>query len=373
MKKNKRKTSFFLIIMIVASLILPHEKVYGEDINADVLSARSLALYDPQREVFLLKKNENARLGMASTTKIMTALIALESLPCDRLIAADKDSVGIEGSSIYLAEGEILTAEDLIYALMLSSANDAALVLAKEIAGSAEAFSDRMNEYALQLGLSDTHFSNPHGLDSQDHYTSAHDLAIITAKALKNEKFREIVSTKRKTVESSDRTRTLVNHNKLLSSYEGCIGIKTGYTKSTGRSLVSAANRDGYELIAVTIDAPDDWRDHRAMLDFGFSKYEAITLATENEYSYTLPIIGSDKSNIKITNSESALLILEKGSENIKAEVMLDRYLVAPITKGERVGHVIFKNGTNVIYDLPLVATEDARRPRKKWLFGLLG
>jgi D-alanyl-D-alanine carboxypeptidase len=209
---------------------------------------------------------------MASTTKIVTAVIALTELDSDKIIEVDKRAVGIEGSSVYLEEGEMLSAKSLVYATLLSSANDAAAALAYEISGDIPSFAMKMNELAASLGLQNTNFTNPHGLDDKEHYTSAHDLALLTAYAIKNPLFLEIASTKRAEIISSLKNRTLVNHNKLLSSYEGCVGVKTGYTKKSGRSLVSAAERNGKMLISVTINAPDDWIDHKRMLDFGFSR-----------------------------------------------------------------------------------------------------
>ena len=171
----------------------------------------------------------------------------------------------MEGSSVYLAQDEVLTLKELLYALLLESANDAAVAIAMAVDGSVDAFADRMNRYAAQLGLKDTHFVNPHGLDDDAHYTTARELALITRAALENPDFREIVSTQKTVIplRGSEGVRLLLNHNRLLREYDGCIGVKTGFTKKTGRCLVSAAERDGVMLIAVTLGAPDDWNDHR--------------------------------------------------------------------------------------------------------------
>ena len=240
--KRKLKYIAAVLISIQFALLLPLKVFASSELN---LSAKSAVLYEPTTGEFLYEKNANLRLGMASTTKIMTALIALESLDLDQEIAVDDRAIGIDGSSIYLERGEIMGAEELIYSLMLRSANDAAEALAYEISGSIEAFCELMNEKAHSLGLENTSFKNPHGLDAKEHFTTAHDLAIISAEALKNQKFKEISSTYKKVVESNFQTRTLVNHNKLLKMYDGCIGVKTGYTQACGRSLVGAAERDG--------------------------------------------------------------------------------------------------------------------------------
>ena len=273
MYDNKKK---LLTLLIFAAVIFSLFTIYIYSADAVRLSARSAVLYEPSSESFLYTKNANARLPMASTTKIMTALIALERLAPDAIIEIPKAAVGIEGSSLYLEEGELISAEDLIYGLMLGSANDAAAAIAIEISGSVEEFSALMNERAEEMQLKDTSFKNPHGLDAEGHYTTAHDLAIIAAEALKNEDFKRISSSYKKDIETSLKTRVVVNHNKLLKSYDGCIGVKTGYTKKSGRSLVSAAVREGITLIAVTINAPDDWRDHKSLLDYGFNCFSSM-------------------------------------------------------------------------------------------------
>ena len=278
MYDNRNKLVALLIITSVILSIFTFVS-YSQSSEIPSVSAKAAALYEPKTKRFLYTKNSEEHLGMASTTKIMTALVAIENLNLDELIEADPRAVGIEGSSIYLKAGETLRAIDLIYALILQSANDAAEVIAYKISGSIEAFTKLMNDKAKELGAKNTNFTNPHGLDDKEHYTTASDLAIITAAALENDVFKEIASTKTKTIESSLTERVLVNHNKLLKSYEGCIGVKTGYTKKTGRSLVSAADKDGLTLICVTINAPDDWKDHTQMLDFGYSKLEIQHLA----------------------------------------------------------------------------------------------
>lgn len=274
MKDNREK---IFAILIVAALIfsLFTVYVYSEHNPSLKLSAKATALYDMGSETFLFTKNENTRLSMASTTKIMTALVAIENADLDKKVVVDDRAIGIEGSSIYLKAGEEITIKSLLYALMLRSANDAAEAIAYEICGSIDTFADLMNEKAKSLGLNDTNFKNPHGLDAENHYTTAHDLAIISAAALKNPIFQDITSTKKIEIESSLENRILVNHNKLLTLYDGCIGVKTGYTKKSGRSLVSAAKKGDSMLVCVTIDAPDDWNDHKKLLNYGFSKLNA--------------------------------------------------------------------------------------------------
>ncbi len=368
MYDNRNRLIYLLVITsVILTLFTFVASSHSEKIPS--VSAKAAVLYEPRTKRFLYTKNEDERLGMASTTKIMTALIALENLPPEELITADSNAVGIEGSSIYLKPGETMRAIDLIYALILQSANDAAEVLAYRISGSIQEFAKLMNEKAQELGAKNTNFTNPHGLDDKEHYTTASDLAIITAKALENEAFREIASTKIKTVESSLTKRVLVNHNKLLKSYEGCIGVKTGFTKKTGRSLVSAADKDGLTLICVTINAPDDWSDHTKMLDFGYSVLEIQHLADVGSFSYEIPVINGKQTSVKISNLEPFSYISDKDGSEYKTEVFLSRYFSAPIQEGEVLGKVIFtKNGVE-IGSIPLISRESIEIKKKNTFF----
>ena len=304
------------------------------------LSAKSAILINAETGDVYFSKNAEEKLPMASTTKIMTALVALESSNLTDTVEIDRRAVGIEGSSVYLTEGELLTMEDLLYSLLLASANDAAVAIAIEVGGNIEAFADMMNEKALLLGLKNTHFENPHGLDSKEHYTTAHDLAIIAAKALENETFAKIVSTTKYSFDGKNGTRTVVNHNKLLRLYEDCIGVKTGFTKKSGRCLVSAAEREGLRLVAVTIGAPDDWQDHTKMLDLGFSSYKKVVFVHKNEYSVSLPITGGYDQTVLCRNNSEIYAFIPKDIDEAryKLEATLPHFLYASIDKGQRVG-----------------------------------
>ena len=231
------------------------------------VSAKSAALLDGTTGEFLYEKNGDQRALIASTTKIMTGLLVCEAGDLGRTVTVPETAAGTEGSSMYLKSGETLTRRELLYGMMLHSGNDAALTLAISVSGSEAAFVRQMNRRACALNLTQTHFANPHGLDSGENYSTALDLARLAQAALQNEQFRAVVSTKTITCAG----RTLTNHNKLLWRYDGCIGVKTGYTRHAGRILVSAAERGGRMLIAVTISDPDDWRDHVSLLDYGFA------------------------------------------------------------------------------------------------------
>ncbi len=238
---------------------------------AELSGARAAVLIDAKTCKILYQRNAYARLPMASTTKIMTALVALKYLEPQEELTVPPEAVGVEGTSASFSAGEVYSLEEMLYALLLQSANDAAAAIAISIGGTTEGFAVLMNHEARMMGLSDSNFKNPHGLPDSEHYTSAYDLALIASKALQNETIAKIVSCKSARIESADGiVRYFYNHNKMLSYYKGACGVKTGFTKASGRCLVSSAERDGVKLIAVTLGSNDDWREHTRMLDFGF-------------------------------------------------------------------------------------------------------
>ena len=262
-----------VILLCTACFALP---AFAESAPAPAVSAGCCVLMDADTGELLWARHPDEPGLMASTTKIMTAWLACEAGEPERVVRIPAEAVGVEGSSLYLKEGEALTRQELIYGALLQSGNDAALALAIDGAGSEAAFVARMNDCARSLGLQNTHYANPHGLDSEGNYSSARDLALLTAKALENEAFARTAATKSVTVAGG---RVLTNHNKLLWRCPGCIGVKTGYTKAAGRLLVSAACREGRTLICVTVNDPQDWRDHMALLDWGFAQYRVEALA----------------------------------------------------------------------------------------------
>ena len=262
-----RKVRSVLSLSLVMAFYFSSTGFAGEKENELQLAAQSAVLLDGVSGRILYEKNGDEVRPMASTTKIMTGLLVCEAGELDRTVTVPDAAVGLEGSSMYLKKDETLTRRDLLYGMMLHSGNDAALTLAISVSGSEAAFVRQMNLRARALGLTQTHFANPHGLDSGENYSTALDLAHLAQAALQNAQLRAVVSTKTAVCAG----RTLTNHNKLLWRYDGCIGVKTGYTRHAGRILVSAAERDGRMLIAVTISDPDDWRDHTALLDYGFA------------------------------------------------------------------------------------------------------
>ncbi len=361
----------YVAIILIAIILLTFVTVYASATVGEALrlSARSAALYQPDTDSFIYEKNADERLPMASTTKIMTALVVIENTDdINETVTVDERAAGTEGSSAYLKVGDELTVEELLYALLLQSANDAAVALATHFGGDVEGFADMMNEKSEEIGLSDTHFTNPHGLDDEEHYTTARDLAKIGAAAIKNELFRSISSTYKRTFTREERTRTYVNHNKLLLKYDGSIGVKTGYTKRCGRCLVGAAERDGLTFISVTLDAPSDWSDHEAMLDYGYSRLEHISLADVYKYKYDLPVLDGSITEVRVTNVEELGTVLQKREHDVREYVKLPRFLSAPLREGEIVGSVSYTVDGEFAGTVDLIVTEDVKNIKKETL-----
>ncbi len=278
-----------IIALILSLLTLVPLPVFADPVYT---AAQSAILWDADNNTVLYDHNSKQRLPMASTTKIMTAIIALEQGDPDDIVTIPKSAVGVEGSSCYLQEGEKLSLNSLIYALLLQSANDAAEAIALYIAGGIEEFALLMNLKADELGLKDTHFDNPHGLDSEGHYTTAEDLARLADYCMQNPAFCEIWSTVSVRIPFSDKEtaaipRNLFNHNRLLRTYSNCVGGKTGYTMRCGRCLVTAAKKDGRTLIAVTLNDRSDWADHVNLYEYGFEKiYSSEETASWKKFAY---------------------------------------------------------------------------------------
>lgn len=252
-------------------------------VNALDISAECACVINADTNEVIFEHNAYSKHSMASTTKIMTAIMALEKSKADEVVTVSHNASSQEGSSIYLKTGDRISMENLVYGMMLNSGNDAACAVAEHIGGTTERFSQMMNDKAKEIGAKNTSFKNSNGLDADGHYSTAYDMAIISSYGLKNEIFKEIVSTKNEKIDNGDSVTYLKNHNKLLWNYDGCIGVKTGYTKKTGRCLVSAAKRDGVTLVAVTLNAPNDWQDHTKMLDYGFENVKKILAVRKND------------------------------------------------------------------------------------------
>jgi len=332
-----------IMILIFATVISAIAMPCHADSSALSLSARSAVLVSAEDGEILMHKNAHRRMPMASTTKLLTALVAIDMLDLSEKVRIPREATGIEGSSVYLVEGEELTVRELLLALMLSSANDAAVALAITAGGSVEKFVMRMNEYAQGLGLTRTHLTNPHGLHDKEHYTTAYELALIAKAALENEELRKISSTYKASISYNGKKngRTLVNHNKMLKLYRGAVGMKTGFTKDAGRCLVSAAERDGLTLIAVTLNASDDWNDHIKMLDFGFENYTLEVFAEVGEFTYSMPVVGGKESFVTLVNDRRIAFVIPKDhAEPTFVIESVSRFEYAPVLKDNAVAEL---------------------------------
>ena len=322
--------------MLAAALFIP--------VPVRALSARKALVLDPVGNQVLFSRRGEERSLIASTTKIMTGLLIAETCNVLETVTVPKEAVGIEGSSLYLREGEKLTVQELLYGMLLRSGNDAAAALAIHCAGSVPAFAELMNRRAAELGMQNSHFENPHGLDGKNHYSTAEDLGILGAAAMKNPIFARTVATK--TVKIGD--RYLKNHNKLLWQLPGAEGIKTGYTRSAGRILVSSVKKMGRRLITVTIDAPDDWNDHKILTDRGFSGMEEKVLIQKGEPIGTLEAVGGDRPQVTVCAGEDFSLGIRPGE---RADVILPGpgFLYAPVQAGRDLGKAwVLISGTPV-------------------------
>jgi len=313
-------------------------------VRALEVSAQSAVVFDPLTGAVLWSKDPRRPMPMASTTKIMTALVSLERYDPDRIVTVQKRWIGVEGSSMYLREGETVTVRDLLCGLLLMSGNDASETLAGLWTGDRDDFIALMNRRAAELGMIDTVFENPSGLDEGDHHSTAEDMARLTASAMAEPLFREIVSSAAVTAAG----RSMRNHNRLLTLCEGASGVKTGYTKKAGRCLVSAAERQGRQLIAVTLNAPDDWNDHIALYDEMFGELtdrQTIPGGIVGE----VPVV-SGTSRVCRLYTEGASSLLFPG-DPVHAELTLrgPRMVYAPVRAGAQYGTITASLGGKVL------------------------
>ena len=331
----KKSAALILVFSFLLYLVYPIAKAEFS------VSAKAAIVIAADTLEVLYEKSANQKLPMASTTKIMTALLLAEQPDLSKTVKTTKQMVTVEGSSMGLLEGDTVSYRDLLYGMLLASGNDAANTTAYVLAGSVQGFAKMMNEKAAELGMKNTSFVTPSGLDDENHYTTAYDLALLTAAALKNSAFRTACSSKSAVLYYGNPPyrRTLTNHNKLLGNYEGIIGVKTGFTKKSGRCLVTAAEGEGKRVIAVTLNDPDDWNDHRKLLDYGLEK----TVVTEfKNYDVTdvMPIVCGSADLVRV-KCEQAKICTAVGTENeIKRKIILPKFIYAPISAGEKVGEI---------------------------------
>ena len=322
-------------------------------IPCEAVSAKSAILVDGQTGRVLYEKQADTQSLIASTTKIMTALVVCEQTNVLDRVRIMPEAVGIEGSSMYLKAGEVLTVQDLLYGLMLHSGNDAAVALAIYCGGTVEGFAELMNDKAHRLGMHNTHFVNPNGLDAPGHYSTARDMAVLAAYAMENPIFARTVSTKTVTVGN----RSLRNHNKLLWLLQGVDGVKTGFTKKAGRILVSSCTRQGRRLIAVTMNDGNDWQDHQHLMEDGFSKYSVRQIVRAGDCLGTVPVISGESACVQLAATEDFSYALEPGEE---PEIVLAKpgFVYAPVVEGENAGYGYICLKGKAVGKVPLVYVE---------------
>ena len=358
---KKRFFPRLLAILGAAVLTLPAPAVSGAEEPA--VTAKGAVLMEAGAGRILWSRNGEERLPMASTTKIMTALLTLEQPGLDEVFTVNAQAIRVEGTSMGLTEGSQATLRTLAAGMLLASGNDAANAAAVRVAGTQADFVMMMNRRAAQLGMKDTNFETPSGLDGQSHYSTAADMALLARAALENPDFRSLCSqtSLKLCYGNPPYDRWLANHNRLLKEYPGCIGLKTGFTKKAGRCLVSAAEREGVTLICVTLSDPNDWRDHTALLDWGFSRVRR----TELPGPWTVAVTGGEGESVTVSPGESpAVCVLEEELPRITWSVELPPFLYAPVEPGQPVGTARCLLDGREYAAIPLIA-ENAAAARK--------
>jgi serine-type D-Ala-D-Ala carboxypeptidase (penicillin-binding protein 5/6) len=312
---------------------------------ADVTTcAKAAVVMDVKTGRVLYSKNPNEKLAMASTTKIMTTLVAIESGRLNEIVTVSKKAVGTEGSSIYLRENEKISVEELLYGIMLRSGNDASMAVAEHIGGSIDGFVEMMNSKAREIGALNTSFANPHGLDNPKHYTTAYDLALITSYALRNPKFAEIVKTKRKTISGPpdvDWDRSMMNKNKMLWQFDGGDGVKTGFTSKAGRCLVASATRDNWQLCSVVLNCGPMWEESSSILNYSFKNYTKQKIVDSSDTYQQLKVIGGKQDLVEIKPSNDFYLPMKQ--QEIDKIIFIPALKFnnrAPISKGSSAGEL---------------------------------
>lgn len=329
------------------------------------VSAVSAVVIEAETGTVLYEKNMNEHRAMASTTKIMTAILTIEAGDLDREFTVDPLAIRVEGTSMGLRENDRVSRRDLLYGILLPSGNDAANAAAVSVSGSISAFVEKMNKKAEELELADTHFATPSGLDASGHYTTAYDLARLAAYAMKNEVFRGIVGCQSKEVEFGNPPfkRTLYNSNKMLRNYPGAIGVKTGFTDNARRCLVSAAEKDSVTLIAVTLNAPNDWNDHTKMLDYGFTQVSAYPL--ETGCSAKVAVAGTEKT-VGVYADSASLSLKPEQRQILERRVLLPRMVYGEVRKGDKLGSIEFLLDGRVVKKVPLYAADNVEAENGK-------
>ncbi len=368
----KNKVLSLLVATLLVCCAFVNNAVMAEPIDISVMApARAMVVLEGNTNTQLYGHNEQTKMPMASTTKITTAIVAIES--CDNLdevITVSDKAVGIEGTSIYLNKGEQISIRELLYGLMLASGNDCSVALAEHFGGT-EQFVDKMNKFVQDIGATNTHYDNPHGLDSDTHYTTAYDLALITSYALKNPTFKEIASTKYHTIAATNNhdTRYLKHKNKLLFSYDDCVGVKTGFTDNAGRCLVNAFERDGMQVISVVLNCGPMFEECLRLTNQAFNEYEMHEFVAPYSFVSEVPVVNGDKGQIGVATIRGFKKPIKKTElDNYRVEYDLPESITAPVEQNKPVGSVKVYYNDSVIFDEPLFATDASGNVDLKYL-----
>ena len=330
------------------------------------VSAKACVLLEEKTGKIVFEKNSSEKLPMASTTKIMTTLICLESGGLDDEFIVDKDAIKVEGSSMGLREGDVVTKRMLCYGMLLPSGNDAANAAAVKIAGSIPEFAKKMNERAKSIGMTHTNFVTPSGLEGEGHGASAYDMGLLAREALRNPDFAYICSQSRAQVHFGNPpyNRWLKNTNKLLTMYDGVKGVKTGFTDEAGRCLVSSCERDGIGLICVTLNDRNDWDDHMKMYDRGFDIVKKMQLTSQD--TYEIPVAGGDRQTIKAKAAAGTDIgIFDDSMEHISSKAVIPPFVYADVNKGDTLGQLEWYYDKRLIGSVPIIAEESAAYSKK--------
>lgn len=322
------------------------------------VSAESAIVMDADSGRILYEKNAYTKRGIASTTKIMTALVVLENCNLTDYVTISYNAASTEGSSMYLKQGEQLTVESLLYGLMLNSGNDAATALAEHASKNVEEFAKLMNQKAKSIKMTNSSFANPHGLDNENHYSTAYDMALLTQYAMKNETFKKIAGTKSKIVQTkSGEYKYLTNHNKLLTMYNHCIGVKTGFTKKCGRCLVSYSDKNSVKLITITLNAPDDWNDHMSLYNNFFNIYKRYNIINSKDYIGSIAVENSDEKTLKLYSCKAINLTLTEDEYNkLAIKYEYNPTIKAPVHIGQNIGTVKVLLYNKTIASSPIIS-----------------
>lgn len=356
--RNRRFFAAVLVVAVLLGAVLRPQTAWA----APELNAQAAVLIEQSSGKVLWGKNQNQRMYPASTTKIMTAMLALEKLKMTDKITLPDDFVNVGETGLALRPGTTQTAEELLMAMMLYSANDAAQAVAIGAAGSVEGFVELMNARVAELGLSGTHFANPHGLHNENHYTTAQDLGMIARAALDSEEFRRIINTKTYTVKrlNGEEDYQVYNRNDLLSQYDKADGVKTGYTRQAGNTFVGSATKDGMQLIAVVLNSSDIYADSKALLNWGFDTFSPTLILDANTPMGELAVLNGGRDEVAVLAEKSLYYIGKTGEvPSFEEKIDLPSSVNAPIHRGEVVGTVSYTNASGEVYSTNLLAAKD--------------